>query len=70
MGWSSGSRIFNGIIDAVKLEVADKEARKRIYEPIIEAFVDQDWDTLDECIGRDEAYDEIYAAMYPEEYYA
>lgn len=67
MGWGSGSTVFSGVIAAVKVEVKDKEARKRIYAPIIEAFEAMDWDTLDECVGEDEAYDELYEAMYPDD---
>ena len=67
MGWASGSTTFSQIIAAVKPEVANKDARKRIYLPIIEAFEDQDWDTMDECVGEDEAYDEIYAEKYPDD---
>ena len=68
MGWSSGSSTFSGIIAAVLPVVADKEDRKRIYRPIIQAFEDQDWDTQDECVGEDEAYDELYAELYPNDY--
>ncbi|RUM99000.1 hypothetical protein EET67_04995 [Pseudaminobacter arsenicus] len=68
MGWSSGSSTFSRIIEAVKPVVANKEDRKRIYRPIIEAFEDQDWDTQDECVGEDEAYDELYAELYPDDY--
>jgi hypothetical protein len=64
MGWSGGSELFNDIIRAVKPHVADKDVRKRIYQPIIEAFEDQDWDTQDECLGEDDAYDELYEEQY------
>lgn len=65
MGWAGGSEVFSGIIAAVKREVAEKEVRKRIYQPIIEAFEDSDWDTQDECLGEDDAYDELYNEKYP-----
>lgn len=65
MGWASGSEVMCGVIRAVKAEVTDKEARKRIYAPIIETLRDADWDTEDECLDRDEAYDELYDAEYP-----
>lgn len=69
MGWASASLIMNSVIDAVKPHVADKDARKEIYKPIFDALEDGDWDTQDECVGRDEAYDEIYSARFPDEDY-
>lgn len=68
MGWSSGSSTFSEIIAAVKPNVADKEARKRIYLPIINAFENSDWDTQDECLGQDDAYDEVLKEMHPDWY--
>ena len=68
MGWASGSTLFSQIIEGVKPVVSDKEMRKAIYRPIIEAFEDADWDTLDECEGEDEAYDEVVREMHPEWY--
>ena len=66
MGWASGSRIFSEIIAAVKPHVADKDARKSIYRPIIEAFENDDWDTQDECLDEDEAYDEVMREIHPD----
>jgi len=66
MGWGSGSSTFSAVIVAVKPVVASKEDRKKIYRQIIAAFEEQDWDTQDECLGEDEAYDEVYAEIYPE----
>ncbi|WP_421565717.1 hypothetical protein [Ochrobactrum sp. EDr1-4] len=68
MGWSSGSSTFSEIIKAVKPVVADKDDRKKIYRPILNAFEAQDWDTQDECVGEDEAYDELYNELYPRDY--
>ena len=60
MGWASASSIMSDIIKAVKPIVPLKEDRKKIYKPIYDALVSKDWDTTDECVGKDEAYDEIY----------
>jgi hypothetical protein len=57
MGWSSGSRLFGDIIDAVRPVVKDEAAREELYTKLIPAFEDQDWDTQDECLGMDPAYD-------------
>lgn len=66
MGWASGSRLFSRVIAAVKPHVGDIETRKEIYRELIYAFEDHDWDTLDECLGEDPAYDAVFAEKYPE----
>ncbi len=65
MGWASASGIMSDIISAVKPHVADKEVRKQIYRPVIESLEAGDWDTQDECMGEDEAYDETIKEMHP-----
>lgn len=65
MGWSSASRIMSDIITAIKPHVAEKEARKSIYAPIIDSLEEGDWDTQDECLGEDDAYDEVLKDKYP-----
>ncbi len=59
MGWAGGSSLMNAIIEAVKAEVPDAAKRQRIYEPIYEAFRGEDWDTVDESMGLDPAFDAI-----------
>jgi hypothetical protein len=53
------------VIAGVKPVVADKDDRKKIYRPIIEALEESDWDTQDECMGEDEAYDEAITELHP-----
>lgn len=65
MGWASGSRIMNDVIAAVKPHVASKEAREEIYLEIIQSLEDSDWDTQDECLGEDEAYDTAIKRLHP-----
>ena len=65
MGWASASGIMNGIIDVVLSEVVDKEARKRIYKPIIRILEDGDWDTQDESLDIDPAFDELMTELHP-----
>lgn len=66
MGWASGSSLMEEIVTALKSEFADDvKARKRVYKRLIKAFEDHDCDTLDEAIGTDAAYDEVYNKMYP-----
>lgn len=73
MGWNSGSQLFEEIIKNVQANVADAEVRKSIYLPLIEVFRNEDWDTYDECLGEDPAYDAALRASIGEkrwkEYY-
>lgn len=62
MGWSGGSELMNEVIEAVKAEVLDADARMRIYEPIYRAFRKEDWDTVGESLGLDEAFDVVVKA--------
>lgn len=66
MGWAGGSRLFDEVIQAAKLRVEDYEARVAFYEEVIEAFEDEDWDTQDECLGEDPAFDEALYNLHPE----
>ena len=57
MGWNRGSDLMDSIIRSLKYHVINPSVRKEIYKEIIEAFEDHDWDTQDECLGVDEAFD-------------
>ncbi len=65
MGWAGGSELMNVIIVAVKDNVPAFPLRERIYAPIIAAFDNQDWDTQDECLGLDPAFDAAMLAAHP-----
>lgn len=67
MGWSKGSSIFNEIIKSLLKHVPDENTRYTIYCEIIPVFFDSDWDTENECVGLDPAYDRWYnEEFYPE----
>lgn len=61
MGWGSGSRIMDGVIDAVADNVVDFDTRYKIYKKVYEVMRDADWDNVDECLGQDEAFDQVAA---------
>lgn len=67
MGWASGSDLFDKIIEVMKEAVPDVEARVAAYRKLVDAFRDADWDTLDECLDKDEAYDRVFREIYPDE---
>lgn len=65
MGWASGSRLFRTVIEAVKPAIVDSGTREALYMKLIEAFEADDWDTQDECLGEDPAYDKALKALHP-----
>lgn len=67
MGWSSGSGLFAEIAEVIADTVADEDDRRIIYEAMIEAFIDRDCDTLDECVGIDHVLDEVLDETHSEE---
>lgn len=60
MGWASGSDVAYTIIEAIKKNVKDDEAREKIYVALIDAFEDADCDTLYELRGIDPAFDQFF----------
>lgn len=68
MGWSSGSSLMSEIINAAKEAIPNNGIRKAFYEKAIDAFEDEDWDTQDECIDMDEAFDEALKTLHPKWY--
>jgi hypothetical protein len=64
MGWGSGSEMMSDIIYDMKKKVKDKETRKIIYKILIESFENNDWDTQEECMGSDKAFDEVLKDLH------
>lgn len=69
MGWSSGTSLMEAVIVAIQANVPDEEVRYNLYEEIVDAFQDADWDNLDEVVGIDPAYDRLYKLKYGEDVY-
>jgi hypothetical protein len=65
MGWASGSELASRIIKATKKHVEDPKVRTEIYTEVIKAFEDSDWDTQDECMGEDAAFDAALKKLHP-----
>lgn len=53
------------IITAVQAVVPNEDDREAIYRPIYREFRDNDWDTVDECLGVDTAFDRVVRAEDP-----
>ena len=68
MGWAGGSHLMREIIDVLN-EVGVEDSQKRtIYTKLIEAFQNEDCDTLDECLGEDKVFDEALRSADPESF--
>jgi len=57
MGWSSGTTLFEHVIETVQFHVPDFDTRYNMYVELVSAFQARDWDNLDEVVGIDPAYD-------------
>lgn len=66
MGWASGSELMSKFIAALKPRVKSAEIRRSIYEALIPAMQNSDWDTEVECLGEDDAYDAALKNTNPE----
>lgn len=66
MSWSHGSAVFAELIDVVQNVVKDDDARGQIYTKMLEVFVDEDCDTLGECLGLDPVFDQCYVDYFPD----
>jgi hypothetical protein len=68
MGWASGSRVFGEIIEFLMETIDDEDVRKEIYAGLIPIFEETaDCDTLYECQGDDDAFDEVWKELYPDD---
>lgn len=67
MGWANGSRMMSEIIGAVTEAVSDDQERIELFTSLIDIFESYDCDTLHECVGEDDDFDEAYREKYPEE---
>lgn len=64
MSWTTGSAIASELINTAMVTFPAPKARTEYYKSLIEIFTDFDCDTLDECLGVDEAFDEAYEEVY------
>lgn len=66
MSWAKGAEIFDSVILAVKEHVDDPETRRDIYRPIAAALGELDWDTQEDCMGKDTAADDVLRELFPD----
>ena len=66
MGWATGSEVMNRIIRDLPEQVPDDDQRQAVYKVLIKGMEAADWDTEEECLGEDEAFDLALKELYPE----
>lgn len=66
MSWKSGTRIFDGIIDALNEANVSDDVRKEIYENLWNVFEDADFDSWYDLLGSDPVFDELYKEKLPD----
>lgn len=65
MGWASGSGVVMVLIRAAKRIFHERNyLRAEFYSHMIDAFWDQDCDTLDEATGIDPEFDAVLKQKY------
>lgn len=67
--WSNGTTIFEEIATVIRSNVSDYEARCDIYREMIPIFEDNGAELFDIYNSVDEAFDEVWSEMYPQEDY-
>jgi hypothetical protein len=66
VGWASGSEIYDKVVDVLMKHIPQHKDRKAAHAELIAAFEEHDCDTLDECMGRDKAFDEALREANPD----
>lgn len=67
MGWSSGSEIVGRVARVVRGVIETSETRSEIYAELVQAVLDCDCDTLDECRGIDPELDAVIDEYWGED---
>lgn len=65
MGWGSGSYLMSEVQQGMMEKGIPKPIRKTLYEILIPAMQDRDWDTELDCMGYDPAFDEVLRSLHP-----
>lgn len=66
MGWASGAAMYYTVIRVLQHRVSDDKERELLHRDLITVFEDEDWDTQDECLGIDPAFDNALYTLHPE----
>lgn len=67
--WSNGASIFEEIASVIRANVPDYESRTDIYRELISIFEDNGAELHDIYESVDEAFDDVWREIYPENDY-
>jgi hypothetical protein len=69
MSWSNGTSIFEEIAAVLRANVPDYETRCDVYRELISIFEDNGAELHDVYESVDEAFDDVWREIYPENDY-
>jgi hypothetical protein len=64
---TTGSQVLGQILESLSEGEVSYDDRKVVYEVLLEVFEDFDAKNLQECVGIDSAFDEVWNEKYPPE---
>jgi hypothetical protein len=59
MGWSGGTTLVEQVAHAINTHVPDAKTKKKLYQALISAAQDCDWDCENEVEGIDPVLDKL-----------
>lgn len=65
MGWNGASHVMSQMIETTEGLVSNYQTRVELYKSYIEILENEDADTLEECLGESDAYDEAFKSIHP-----
>lgn len=65
MGWSTGQEIMDGVVQCLLKKKVARSKRFKIYQELIQLFEIYDADTLEECKGTDQMFDQAFDEIHP-----
>lgn len=66
MGWARGADVMHGLIEAANDTPICALSRHELYMKMIPVLENEDWDTQDECLGRDDMFDAAMQNLHPD----
>ncbi len=67
MSRSSGTEIFEQLIEALLNAEVSNSQREEIYEHMIDVFETFDYDSLQDLKDIDKSFDKVWNKLYPDE---
>jgi len=62
----SMTRLFGRIVEELEDEIPDVDTRESIYRVLIPIFENEECNELEDILGEDIAFDNVFEELYPE----